>query len=648
VHGRTGRIPGSAPHEGAAPLPEAGSSPRPRDERPALRHQQANPVRSLAAAVIAVPVLAWIYLALLASRASSLIARLSRRAASTSPADRATTSVDRRQAPVSPPREQRGSFGAAARRARALAPRLGRASVLRPALVVVVGALFMLGTYTGAPAPLNATPPAAVALAAQPTAIARVGAAVITGQGLVDALHFDFTSPMDAATVQAALTIEPATQLQLAWSSGGRVLQVRPAPAWQPATAYAVTIGPSARDVQGVPLADAVRATFTTRKTAAARLALSSASAKAVAVAVTFTRPVVAASVASAIKVSPTVAGRLTPAGGTSRGLATRFTWRPTQALRPGTTYALSLNGSVVDEDGLRVRATGRVALRTPSRPAVVRHRPASGATGVARDALLSVRFTERMDRRSTQRAFAVSGLATARDGKFSWHEGDTVLAYDPRSSLEAGRRYTVTVAGSARSAAGVPLKTAAGSALSFSFRVQGTTAATRPTSSKRPASGGSTATGWPAVERYVLGLVNCIRTGGTLQSDGDCVGYGSGRNGGYAAPLTIHRGISDKVARPYAKFLAVRAACNHFLDGNPGFRLRRSGYTSYRWAENLGCRSGNPYSAVLGSHLYFQSEKSYSGGHWVNLKNRLYTTVGIGVWVSNGNVRVVTNFYDP
>jgi Big-like domain-containing protein len=531
-------------------------------------------------------------------------------------------------------------------------PALARASLLRPVLVVVVGALFMLGTYTGAPAPLNATPPAAAAVAPQPTAIARVGAAVITGQGLVDALHFDFTSPMNAATVQAALTIEPATQLQLAWSSGGRVLQVRPAPAWQAATAYAVTIGPAARDMQGVPLASAVQATFTTRKTAAARLALvsagASASAKPVAVAVTFTRPVLVASVASAVKVSPSVAGRLTPAGGTSRGLATRFTWRPREVLRPGTTYALSLKGSVLDEDGLPVPAAGRIALRTPSRPAIVRHRPASGATGVARDALLSVRFTERMERSSTQRAFAVSGLAAARDGTFSWYERDTVLAYDPRSSLVAGRRYTVTIAGSARSAAGVPLKAAAGSALSFSFRVQGTTAATLTSSTKRPSSGGSTGTSWLAVERYVLGLVNCIRTGGTLQSDGDCVGYGSGRNGGYAAPLTIHHGISDKVARPYAKFLAVRAACNHFLDGNPGFRLRRSGYTSYRWAENLGCRSGNPYSAVLGSHLYFQSEKSYSGGHWVNLKNRQYTTVGIGVWVSNGNVRVVTDFYDP
>jgi uncharacterized protein YkwD len=84
-------------------------------------------------------------------------------------------------------------------------------------------------------------------------------------------------------------------------------------------------------------------------------------------------------------------------------------------------------------------------------------------------------------------------------------------------------------------------------------------------------------------------------------------------------------------VSRPYAKKLAVNNMCTHFSGGNPGDRLRRAGYHSYRWAENLGCRSGNPYSAVLGSHLFFQSERPYNGGHYVNLMNSAYDRVGIG-----------------
>jgi len=135
---------------------------------------------------------------------------------------------------------------------------------------------------------------------------------------------------------------------------------------------------------------------------------------------------------------------------------------------------------------------------------------------------------------------------------------------------------------------------------------------------------------------------MNCTRTGGWVTSSGNCSSPG-GRN---VAPLKLDAGISTNVSRPYAKKLAVGGDCDHFIGGNPGDRLRHAGYDSYRWAENLGCRSGNPRSAVLGSHLFFQAEKSSNGGHYVNLMNPMYDRVGIGVWVSHGRVRLVIDFY--
>jgi len=145
-------------------------------------------------------------------------------------------------------------------------------------------------------------------------------------------------------------------------------------------------------------------------------------------------------------------------------------------------------------------------------------------------------------------------------------------------------------------------------------------------------------------VERYYLGLMNCTRTGGWVDSGGNCDKPG-GRN---VAALQLSSGISTKVSRPYAKLLATKNQCTHFIGGNPGDRLRRAGYSSYRWAENLGCRSGNAYDAVLGSHRFFQDEKSYLGGHYVNLMNAKYDRAGIGVWVSKGRVRLVVDFYHP
>jgi len=139
---------------------------------------------------------------------------------------------------------------------------------------------------------------------------------------------------------------------------------------------------------------------------------------------------------------------------------------------------------------------------------------------------------------------------------------------------------------------------------------------------------------------------MNCTRTGGIVTSTGSCSSPG-GRD---VAALELDSGISSKVARPYAKKLAVGNLCTHFSGGNPGDRLRRAGYTNYTWAENLGCRSGSPKSAVLGSHLFFQSERTWSplGGHYVNLMNPKYDRVGIGVWVSGGRVRLVVDFYHP
>jgi uncharacterized protein YkwD len=167
-----------------------------------------------------------------------------------------------------------------------------------------------------------------------------------------------------------------------------------------------------------------------------------------------------------------------------------------------------------------------------------------------------------------------------------------------------------------------------------------------KPTPKPPTTSGGGAVGGgsWGAVEVYYLKLMNCTRTGGWVTSTGACSSPG-GRN---VAALKLDAGISTKVSRPYARKLTLSGVCSHFSGGTPGDRLRAAGYYSYKWAENLGCQGGNPYAAVLATHIYFQSEKSYGGGHYVNMMNALYDRVGIGVWVSSGRLRLVIDFYHP
>jgi hypothetical protein len=152
----------------------------------------------------------------------------------------------------------------------------------------------------------------------------------------------------------------------------------------------------------------------------------------------------------------------------------------------------------------------------------------------------------------------------------------------------------------------------------------------------------------WYTTEQFYLGLLNCTRTGGWVLADGTCRGYGTGHYSKYVRPIGYGIGLSNKVSRPYAKLLAVKGLCSHYADHDPGYRLRRAGYTSYRWGENIGCRDGysTAKAAVLASHRVFQAEKSTGGGHWKNIKNPLFKSVGIGVWRYNSRTRLVTDFY--
>jgi hypothetical protein len=154
----------------------------------------------------------------------------------------------------------------------------------------------------------------------------------------------------------------------------------------------------------------------------------------------------------------------------------------------------------------------------------------------------------------------------------------------------------------------------------------------------------------WLSVEKYALFLVNCTRTGGWVLSSGSCRGYGSGHYSSYVRPLYYSTGISNRVSRPYAKLLATRGVCSHFYDHDPGYRLRRAGYTSWTWGENIGCGDGyaSAKSSVLASHRRMQAEKSTNGGHWKNMKNRYYRYLGVGVWRYGSRTRLVEDFYRP
>jgi hypothetical protein len=406
-------------------------------------------------------------------------------------------------------------------------------------------------------------------------------------------------------------------------------------------------------------MSSVARAAFVTRTATTGRIEATTTSGDAASVAtafrLTFDRPVAASAVSAAIQVTPAVPGTLTPVAGrsdTSMAAPLAFLFTPSARLAAGADYRITLDG-LTDLDGSPVLIADELSLTTTPAPAVVRFRPAGGTQHVDRRAALSVRFTTSMDPKTTKAAVRVTANGRPVAGTISFAESSKVLVFRPSQAYPASAKVVMTVGIGATSLLDVPLATPAKVAVRI-------VAAPKPAPKAKPrpatvrvtggggGGGGGGAVGggsWGAVETYYLRLMNCTRTGGWVSSSGSCTSPG-GRN---VAALRLDSGISSKVSRPYAKKLAVGNDCSHFIGGNPGNRLSAAGYHSYRWAENIGCRSaGSAYSAVLGSHLFFQSEKSSNGGHYVNLMNSAYDRCGIGVWVASGRVRLVIDFYHP
>ena len=518
-----------------------------------------------------------------------------------------------------------------------------RSIVSRIGLAIAVGGLLGVGVIgAGSPTTTSARPPTPIV----PLTQAAFRTTVVTGHNLTAPVAIEFTTPMDADSVASAVTVDPPTPVDLAWDTGGRTLTISPRAHWLPGAFYTVSVQAGALAGTGQPLARPARAAFLTREATTGHLAATDPVGSRVAVdtgfSVTFARPVDPATLSGAVTFDPPVAGTLQSAG-TPVDLAT-YTFRPSEPLAAGKTYRVTVSG-VVDQEGIAL-APVSMAVRTTNPPGVVRFRPQASATDTPRDAAISVRFTEAMDRRSTAKAFSVEIHGKSVKGTVSWAEGNTVLVFKPAAALPYGTPVVAKVNHTAKSATEAPL----GRSVRAVFRTVAKPAAPARTAISKPkaasASGGGAVGGgsWGAVESYYLRLMNCTRTGGWVTSGGAC----SSPGGRSVAPLVIDSRISSQVTRPYAKLLATRGACSHFIGGNPGNRLARAGFASYRWAENIGCRSGNPSSAVLGSHLFFQSERPYSGGHYVNLMNALYTEAGIGMWVDHGRVRLVIDFYRP
>ncbi len=453
------------------------------------------------------------------------------------------------------------------------------------------------------------------------------------------AFEVTFTKPMNEASVENALTITPAVNVRYVWDATGQRLSLAPDPHWQPATTYRVDITSAATDQEGLSLVTEIHTSFQSGSLTSGTISATQVSgdlvSPATAFQIAFTRPVKLATVLMRIGLNPPV--DLTVEGDDPTDVSSQvFTVTPKAQLNSDATYSVGLTDGGTDSAGADLLPVPPLQVHTMSAPAVVRFRPQAGSVTYDTNQPVSVRFTMAMDEKSTAAAFSVTANGKAVSGGTYWAEDDTVLVLTPRYSFAIGATVVARVGTGAKAKGGLHL----GAAASATFKVS------KPVATGISYGGVASATSpYYASEVYYLALMNCTRTGGWVTSSGACSSETHHTLPAQSA-LYLDAGISNKVSRPYAKYMADNRLLDHYLKGTtPHSRLAAAGYPGGSWGENIAspCCSGK--GGMIDIEIFYQNEYWCRCEHYGNIMNPYFRRAGIGVWVSN-SVRVSIDFY--
>ena len=181
--------------------------------------------------------------------------------------------------------------------------------MIRAGVAISLGAVLAVGAISFArPAVTTASPVRDIVPLTQAAFSTTVGTRV----QLDTPATISFTTPMERASVEAALKVEPSTDITLRWNDDDTRLAIAPATHWEAGTFYTITVGPGALASTGRPMTSPVRAAFLTRAAATATMAATSSSGSRVSIdsafTVTFDQPVDPTSIAAAIRLEPGVA----------------------------------------------------------------------------------------------------------------------------------------------------------------------------------------------------------------------------------------------------------------------------------------------------------------------------------------------------
>jgi len=269
-----------------------------------------------------------------------------------------------------------------------------------------------------------------------------------------------FNQPMERASVEAALHVQPELQGSLNWRDDA-TLVFEPASPLPPESQITLNLDSGARSAQGLSLTQPVSLNF--RTVGYLRLAQSLPEAEASevdptsAVVAAFNRPVVplgapADTLPPAFTLQPEAQGR-----GEWLNTST-YIFYPEPALEGGKTYTVVLNPDLTSVDGSPLESTQGWSFTTAlPRLASVTPDPAGG--DIRLDTTFTLTFNMPMDAESVAANFRLlQDGAIPVEGQWTWNQDFTALTFKPAHLLRRDTTYTLELGGQAQARGGTPL----------------------------------------------------------------------------------------------------------------------------------------------------------------------------------------------
>jgi len=344
----------------------------------------------------------------------------------------------------------------------------------RRILTTAVAAVLLLSLACSLPGlslPFGRSTPTPTRLAPLPPTLAESDPA--PGEELAPSgpLTLYFDQPMDRASVEAALSFDPAVEVVPTWVDD-QTLELRPVTALPRESAYRLTIAASARSAAGLALAEPL--VLDMRVAAPLRVVqvMPDPDTNDVdpgnPITVVFNRPVVPLQVEGTLPVPLTLDPAVQGEGEwVDTGI---YLFRPSPSLPGGQRITARVEAGLQDLTGAPLEEAYEWSFVT-ALPQVVSAAPAYDGRPLPLDVPVKIAFNQAMDRASVERAFTLDGPGGASlPGTFTWNDAASEFTFKPSARLEYDSDYEVRLAASASAPSGSSL----GSTLSLPFRTAG------------------------------------------------------------------------------------------------------------------------------------------------------------------------------